>query len=467
MPDHGLSQALSQKQIISTQMQQSLQLLQASALELQQLAAQEMEINPVLELDQETPDESEDKDADSDDETLADDDAPTEQEWDDYWADGSRTGSRIEGDEKRYDHAMESITGVRSLTEFLREQLHLWPDHTPAAAEYVELLIGQLDERGFLTRPLAGIAEESGTPLEELTKAHDVLLTFDPPGIGAADLRHSLLLQLDRQGKKKQLAWTILSDHFDALAARRLPAIAEALDVEIEDVAKAAHVIATLDPAPGLKFETTEDRYITTDVIIEREGDSWKATLTAEDVPRLRISKAYRDMLAEGSSKDAREYLREKIKSGKQFIATIAQRQDTIRRIAEEIIKRQPEFFEHGRTHLRPLTMAPIAQELGVHETTISRAVAGKYLRTPHGLMELRSFFTSGIATEGADLSNTSVKETLHGIIRGENTREPYSDDRLAQLLEERGIHVARRTVAKYREELGVLSSQMRRTYAS
>lgn len=466
MAEHGLSQNQSQKQVISTQMQQSLQLLQASALELQQLVEQEMELNPVLELDQDVPDESEDKDSDEEEETPSEGEPPTEQEWDDYWADGSRTGSRVEGDEERYEHAMESITGVTSLTEFLREQLHLWPEHSVASAEHIELLIGQLDERGFLARPLAEITEESGISPDELDKAQQVLTTFDPPGIGASDLRHSLLLQLERQGKKKSLAWTVIHDHFDELAARRFPGIAAAVDVEIEDVSRAAHVISTLDPAPGARFDSARDRYVTTDVIIERDGDSWKATLTSEDVPRLRISKAYRDMLAEGSSKDAREYLREKIKSGKQFIATIAQRQDTIRRIAEEIIKRQPEFFERGRTHLRPLTMAPIAEELGVHETTISRAVAGKFMRTPHGLMEFRAFFTSGVSTEhGADLSNTSVKETLLSIIRGENTREPHSDERLAQLLEEQGIHVARRTVAKYRDELGILASQLRRTY--
>jgi len=465
MTSHGLSQTQAQKQIISTQMQLGLQILQATALELEQLVQQEMAMNPVLELDEEL-EEKDDVDPEAEPDEEFEDSTPTEQEWDDYWADAPASGARVEGDEDRYDHEMESITGVTSLAEYLREQLMLWPDHDAATQAHVEALIGQLDERGFLGRPVAEIAEELGVPVKQLQAAQDVLTSFEPPGIGATDLRHSLLLQLERQKKQRTLAYIVLRDHFNDLASRRLPHIARALDVEVEDISQAAHVIATLDPSPGGKFQSTRDRYVTTDVVVERDGDEWKAELTAQDVPKLRISRAYKDMLAESANGDARSYLRDKIKAGKQLISTIEQRQQTLLRITQEIIKRQPEFFDKGRAHLRPMTMTPIAQELGVHETTISRAVAGKYIRTPRGLMEMRAFFTTGLATaSGDELSNTSVKEALAELIKGEDTRAPLSDDKLAQMLNDKGIQVARRTVAKYREELGILPMNLRRTY--
>ncbi|MBK8040839.1 MAG: RNA polymerase factor sigma-54 [Verrucomicrobiaceae bacterium] len=459
----GLVHSQAQKPLISTQMQHRLHLLQATALELQQLVQQEMNLNPVLELDPDEPPDDEELENEDD---SASDNTPDEQEWDDYWADAPLPNTREDRDEQHHEHLMQSITGVTSLSEFLREQITLWPQDDPHLAGDLELLIGFLDERGILSLPLAEIATTQKVPLARMKAAQAVLTTFDPPGIGADDLRHSLLIQLERREQSESLAAAVLSHHFDDLAARRLPRIAQALGFSLDDITHATRIIATLHPSPASSFTTPVSPYVTTDLIVEREGEGWKALLTGQDMPRLRISPAYKALLAESSAKDARDYLRDHIKSGKQLISTLAQRQETLRRIAEEIIKYQPDFFAKGRAHLQPLTMSPIARALGVHESTISRAIAGKHLQTPHGLFELRFFFTPGLTTRaGPDLSNTAVKESLAALIRTEDKAAPLSDTRLTQLLATQGISIARRTTAKYREDLSILPANLRRQF--
>jgi RNA polymerase sigma-54 factor len=328
-------------------------------------------------------------------------------------------------------------------------------------------LIGSLDDRGFLTQSLADAALQARLPLAALQEAHSVLLGFDPPGIGSQTLVDCLLTQLAGTGRGTSLATRIVRDHFALLARRRIPELARKLGANPDDIQKAVEEIGKLDPAPGRRFAEDTNRVVVPDVTVEKEGASWKISLNSDYIPRLRISSTYRDMIARGTlSRDERDYLRERIRSGKFLIDSIEQRQRTIERITREILTAQGEFFEHGVSHLKPLTMTQIASVVGVHETTVSRAIANKFIKTPHGVFDLKYFFNTGYqADSGTAVSNTSVKEMIADLVTLENRSTPLSDQELVVKLQGKGIKLARRTVAKYREELGLLPSNLRRDY--
>jgi RNA polymerase sigma-54 factor len=255
---------------------------------------------------------------------------------------------------------------------------------------------------------------------------------------------------------------------FDLLARRRIPELARKLAASPDDIQLAIEEIGKLDPAPGRRFAEDSNRVVEPDVTVEKDDTAWKIILNSDYIPRLRISNTYREMIAKGSlSKSERDYLRERMRSGKFLIDSIEQRQRTIERITREILKAQADFFEHGVSHLKPLTMTQIADVVGVHETTVSRAIANKYIKTPHGVFEFKYFFTTGYqADSGASVSNTSVKEMIADLINMEDRSKPLSDQELVAKLQEKGLTIARRTVAKYREELGLLPSNLRRDYA-
>jgi RNA polymerase sigma-54 factor len=389
-----------------------------------------------------------------------------DEEWRDYWAQARVTRDRS-ADDERYRHLMESITVATTLQEHLLEQLRTATSDV-MLLEQTEFLIGNLNEVGFLQTSLEDLSLSHAIPIDQLEAAKAMLIRFDPIGVGADDLRESLLIQMSRLGKKQSLAYRLVEQHLDDLAGKRYPLLARKLAVPVEQISRASDFIGTLDPRPGSRFASVDNLYVTPDVIVERSGTEWLATMRNDDLPQLRISNAYKDMLADaGTNAEAREYIREKIKGGKFLIRSVHQRQATIQKIATEIIKHQPEFFEKGSAFLRPLTMSQIAVLVEVHETTVSRAIAGKYIATPHGVFDLRYFFTTGLETEsGEDLSNTSVKNTIAEIIAGEPARKPLSDDKITTLLHERGIKVARRTVAKYREALNILPSHLRKSFS-
>lgn len=294
-----------------------------------------------------------------------------------------------------------------------------------------------------------------------------MLRTFDPSGIGAKDLADCLVLQLTAKGRGTSLASRMIRDHFELLTRRRIPELARKLGADADDVQSAIEEIGKLDPAPGRRFAEDSNRVVVPDVTVEWDGDEWKINLNSDYIPRLRISSTYRDLIAKGTlSKTERDYLREKMRNGKFLIDSIEQRQRTIERITREIIKAQTEFFESGVSALKPLTMTQIAEVVGVHETTVSRAIANKYLKTPHGVFDFKYFFTPGYQAEsGAAVSNTSVKEMIADLIAIEDKASPLSDQELVAKLQGKGIKIARRTVAKYREELGILPSNLRRDY--
>ncbi|MBL9118080.1 MAG: RNA polymerase factor sigma-54 [Verrucomicrobiaceae bacterium] len=468
MAEHGLYLTQTQKQVIGPQMQQSLQLLQAPTLELRQIIQQELAVNPVLEM--ESPEVSLEDTGPDDPEDDRDLDKLSEmdEEWREYWAQSRTPVTRRDDDDERYRYVMDSIVASTTLQEHLLEQLRTNSDISPEVREQVEFLIGSLDDHGFLGTTLGDLSLNHSIPMSDLEAAYKVLTSFDPVGIGAVDLRESLLIQLRRLGKVGTLPYRFVEEAMDDLANKRYPILARRYGVPLEQVSRAADFIGTLDPRPASRFTEGSNHYVSPDIYVERSGGQWVAVMSQEELPRLRISNAYKDMIAEGGThSDVREYIREKIRSGKFLIRSVQQRQATIHRIATEVIKHQQEFLDKGRAHLRPLSMSQIADEIGVHETTVSRAIAGKYIATPHGVVELKFFFTQGLKTEsGEDLSNTSVKNAVAELIKTEKARKPLSDDKIATLLKAQGIHVARRTVAKYREALGILPSHLRKSFS-
>jgi len=461
MAGFGLQQNLGLGQTLSPQMQQSLALLQAPALELRSLIQQEIEVNPVLEevveeTKPETPEEEWQKEAQ----------AEQDQDWKEYFSQAKTATPYTAEDAERRRFFFDSQAEQATLAAHLTSQLSLATDD-PELLEAGKQVIGSLDDDGFLKSPLDEVAVSAGLPVGVVQHALALIQTFDPIGVGARDLRECLLIQLDRLGKAEEVEAAIVSHHIQELGRKKYQDIARALRVPPERVVQAAHFIATLQPRPGSTFSPEDKRHIVqTELAVQKVGGQWAVVLNDDAVPRLRISDIYKDLLAsDGHDTKVRDYLKDKIRSGKFIIKCLHLRQQTLFNIATAIVHRQTEFFEHGSALLKPLTMSQVAEEVGVHETTVSRAIANKYVQTPFGVFDLKYFFTPGYQTSSGEfLSNTSVKEAIEELIGRENTQKPLSDQEIVTILSERGIPLARRTVAKYRSELNILPSNLRRT---
>ena len=469
------TQNLALQHVLSPQLQQSLLILQTPLLELRNLVQQEMETNPVLEELPDQPGSDERSEAEpSGDDNFKDEFeklASLDEEWRDYMAqsasyssDGAR-GSK-EAQEKR-QFLFDSIPVQETLQQNLIGQLNqsvLSAGDRKAA----ELIIGNIDDNGFLQSTSEEMALNSGIPKEDFEKMLPLIQSFYPAGVGARDLRECLLTQLQRQGKERSLEYKIVSEHMEDLGRRRFPEIARRMGIGVEDVQKAADNIARLNPRPGQVFAAAPQNYVLPDVMVEKVDGEYQISSSNEQIPHLRISNLYKDIIASGNTQtgEVKDYIRDKIRSGKFLIRSIHQRQQTILNIARQIVARQREFLEHGPSHLKPMTMGEVADAVGLHETTVSRAVSGKYMATPQGVFEMKYFFTSGYQTAtGESLSNTSVKEAILDLVKHENGSAPLSDHEIVEILGERGIPIARRTVAKYRTELNILPSHMRRKY--
>ena len=459
-------QNLTMQQVLAPQLQQSLHILQAAALELQNIVQQELQTNPVLEEETGTFEAEEGAKDDGEFQEEFERLAKLDEEWRDYMAQNVSYSSRNPEDEERRQFFFDSIASQETL------QCHLWDqlntaDVNKSQREAAELIIGNMDELGFLQASFEEISQNTGHPLGELQEMLALIQTFHPVGVGARDLRECLLIQLRRLGKEHSLEHQIVEEHLDDLGRKRLPELARRLGVSVEQVQKAANFISTLDPRPGQIFTSDPNNYVLPDVSVDKVGEDYTVSLNSDQVPHLRISKTYKDLMTQGANgTEVRDYIREKIRSGKFLIKSIHQRQQTILNIANEIVKRQNEFLENGSAFLKPMTMVQIAEAVGVHETTVSRAISGKYMATPQGVFEMKYFFTPGYqTTAGAALSNTSVKEAISDLVRNEDARNPLSDKEIVEILSDRGIPIARRTVAKYRAELNILPSNLRKQY--
>lgn len=493
-----LSQRLTQSLVLAPQLQQSLALLQAPTLELKALVEQELQQNPVLEeapaaeLDQQDKgDHDSDKAAEAADpsEPPADlafdpatdkpagepvDDFQAEfdrlvqldQEWRDHFAQTNLPMRASAEEEEKRQFMFDSLVAGTSLQETLLEQVResaLAPEEWPVA----EMVIGNIDEYGYLKASIEELTATTGVAPERILEVLKTIQTFEPAGVGARDLRECLLLQMARAQQENTLEYRIVSDFMDALGKRRIPEIARGTGCSVDEVQEALERIARLEPRPGRAFLPDNDQYILPEVFVHKSGGEFVVTTNSEHIPHLRISNIYKDLMSQGqNTPEVRNYIREKIRAGKFLIKSLHQRQQTILNIAKEIVRRQQEFIEKGVAFLKPLTMVQVAQAVGVHETTVSRAVSGKYIQTPQGVFEMKYFFTAGIQTaSGNGMSNTSVKDLIADIFKKEDTARPLSDQEVVRMLKEKGIVIARRTVAKYRTELNILPSNLRKVY--
>ncbi len=475
---HSLHLSQTQKLIMTPRLQQALKLLQVPTLELQQILKQEMLQNPLLEeVDEVTEQEDLDKEASADEQNNEESEDPAEEDpidWAEYLQDGALDRTYVPPSETSVEF-LEKVPVTRTtLAESLIEQLHFL-DLPAESLHIAEFLVGSLDDRGWVVTPMNEIVDALGVSLEEVERVLLVVQALEPVGVGARDLRECLLIQLDARGERGGMAWLMIHDHFDHLVNRRFPEIARLLKVSVLEVQTAADGIASLHPRPGTMVSAEDPKYVVPDLLVERVDDEYVVMLNDRNVPRLRISSAYESVIAANKrrpdatteQKQTREYIQGKLASAKWLIQTIEQRRRTMIKVMNCIVREQREFFDKGIKFLRPLTLAAVARQIDMHESTVSRVCSGKYVQTPRGVFELKFFFSSGLATDdGDDISARTARDIIRGLIEEEDKKEPLSDQRIAELLHEKGLQIARRTVAKYREQLQILPARLRRRVA-
>src|SRR5437588_6200470 len=406
-PGMHQTQNLSLQQVLAPQLQQSLLILQAPLLELRNLVQQEMETNPVLE---ELPD-APNPDAPAESGTPPDDNfkeefdklAKLDEEWRDYMAQSSSYGGRSQEAEEKRQFFFDSIPTQETLQQHLIGQLNqnaLDADDRKTA----ELIIRNIDDNRFPQTTPEEMALNTGIPQDDFEHMLTLIQSFHPPGVGARDLRECLLIQLKRAGKGNGLEYKIIAEHMQDLGKRRFPEIARRMGVTVEQVQKCANNIAQLEPRPGAIFAEAPKNYVVPDVTVEKINGEYQIILNGEQIPHLRISNTYKDIMAkEGNGNEVKDYIRDKIRSGKFLIKSIHQRQQTISNIAHQIVSRQREFFEHASSQLKPMTIVQIADAVGVHDTPGSSAISGKYMATPQGVYEMKYFFTPGYQTSSGE----------------------------------------------------------------
>ncbi|MCD6527523.1 MAG: RNA polymerase factor sigma-54 [Desulfuromonas sp.] len=470
---------LSQQLVMTPQLQQAIKLLQLSRVELEEVVNQELEENPVLEEVSETEElrQAEKEASPAEESAPATEDAEQTQEvsepdglaqiddWQTYLQGFSQGGSVAESfDDEDHPSYENLLTPKTTLSDHLMWQLNLSTldgfDKVIAAA-----IIGNIDDAGYLTTSLEEILEQTGGELEQIEDVLYEVQQFDPPGVAARDLKECLLLQLAYLGQKGSLAERIMTDFAKELEDRRYSVIAKQCRVSIDEVLEAARFLSSLDPRPGSQYSEPDVHYITPDIFVYKVGDEYVVSLNDDGLANLRISSYYSNALS-GKNVDSKtsEYIQEKMRGALWLIKSIHQRQRTIFRVTKSIVKFQREFFDHGISYLKPLVLRDVAEDIEMHESTISRVTTNKYVQTPQGLFELKFFFNSGIGTTGGDsVASESVKSRIKEIIAEENQKKPYSDQKIVNMLHDDGIDIARRTVTKYREMLGIGSSTARK----
>jgi RNA polymerase sigma-54 factor len=476
-------QKLAQQLVMTPQLQQAIKLLQLSRLELQEMISKELQENPTLE--EATAEEAESGDqakAELPPETVVPLAEPVINrelsavdkigtlDWQEYLDTHSNSihgslSAEAGGDDDSPPSWENSLTKKTSLEDHLIWQLRL--SKISEREESVGLyVVGNLDENGYLALSLEELCKATESNPEEVEAVIKRIQFFDPVGVASRDLRECLLVQLENLQLGGSLAAKIVAGYLNYLESKRYEKMARELAVSIDEIADAAHVIASLEPKPSRGFEQEEVRTVLPDVFVEKIGDEYVIYLNDDGVPRLRVSSLYRRMAGqEGAEQEqARQYLQEKVRAATWLIKSIQQRQQTLYRVTQSIFKFQLEFLDHGVSHLKPMVLRDVAEDIHMHESTVSRATANKYVHTPQGLFELKFFFQSGLKSgNGEDVASESVKEKIRGIIASEDPRKPHSDQHIAALLSTDSIDIARRTVAKYREAMGILPSSKRR----
>lgn len=473
---------LTQQLVMTPQLQQAIKLLQLNRMELVDLVREEMLENPVLEDEADGPaDQKEDGDKvpsidgptkaeptngeRSTKEVPADGKTASDIDWETYLE--SYTMSPALPSMRTHDDDLPSLESTLSSASSLADHL-MWQLKLSGFSEEEEavgaLIIGNLDRAGYFREPsIEEVAELAGVPVDLAESVLQAVHKFDPVGVAARDLSECLLVQARRIGADDDVLVAMVTRHLHNLENKNYQAIARDLKEPLEEIYEAAKVITSLDPKPGRQFSLDEVRYITPDVYVYKLGDKFFVVPNDDGLPKLRISNFYKNALSHGEA-TTREYVQTKLRSAQWLIRSIQQRQRTIIRVTESIVKFQREFFDRGIGYLRPMVLRDVAEDIGMHESTISRVTTNKYVSTPQGIYELKFFFNSAIGrSNGDEIASESVKNKIRELVAGENQRKPFSDQAITKLLKEQGIEIARRTVAKYREQLGILSSSKRK----
>ena len=471
---------LSQKLIMTPSLQQAIKLLQLSKLELQEVLNQELLENPLLE---ESAEETKNEEAEADAQEKTQDteeakaaepakekekDSFEEIDYDAYFQDYIEYGynPRGMGEEHEEFPIENTLTRPPNLTDHLTWQLSM-SDASPRIKEIGAFIIGNIDEDGYLRATNEEIAAAGGYDPAEVEKAVDAVQSLDPIGVGARDLRECLLLQLAFLEVDDPMVEIIVRDHWEMFMQRHFVQLAKVLGIDMKTLEGIVEVIKHLDPKPGRKYSNERAIYVEPDVYVQKVGDEYVIVLNEDGMPKLRINGSYRSMLNSMDSKQDGEtvnYIKDKIRSAVWLIKSLDQRQRTIYKVAESIVKHQREFLEKGIDFLRPLVLRDVADDIQMHESTVSRVVSNKYMHTPRGLFLMKYFFHSGIDSDtGEDISSLTVKKKIQGYIDAEDPRKPLSDSKIMKILNDEGINIARRTVAKYRDELNIPSSTDRK----
>jgi RNA polymerase sigma-54 factor len=479
------STQLRQELKINPRLYQAMDLLYMPLLDLQQHLKQELLNNPFLDLvEAEEEDEEEQTEAEASPETPEEKERGEEIDWEEILLDGFDTagGRREEHEEREY---YEPVTvATRDLSDHLRDQVHLL-ELSPREALLADEFLGNINDDGYLATPVPEIVESvnelitqaaesedrdfADLPLYTIEEGEAMLKTvqdLDPPGVGARDLRECLMLQLEEAGLSQSVPYRLVRDCFEELIAHRWSEISKRFGISAADVQKAADEIAKLDPKPGLRFRSGDENYIIPDLIVDKIDGQYHVFLNDANLPRLRLSKAYQEIARdkkkfEGENK---EFISNKLNSANWMIQAIEQRRQTMLKVMNYIVDRQRDFFEKGVQYLKPLTLREVAEVINMHESTVSRVTNEKFVQTPRGVLPLKFFFSSGLATsEGDDVSARGIKAQLQKLVQEEDPRHPLTDQAIVNILRESGVQIARRTVAKYRDQLGVLSARMRK----
>lgn len=469
---------LTQKLILTPQLQQAIKLLQMPHLELSQFLGQELTENPFLEessdevsLDELSPEE---KDAIELDESYSDEEAPLEKlvhfSVDEYFEERTSDGRDM-------GYFNPGTVTPPSFEQFLTKKPDLY-DHllwqlrfsnAPEPIKRIgEVIIGNVDENGYLAASLEEICTVCGTPPQLVEDALGLVQTFDPPGVGARNLEECLLLQIRALDLQGTIVETIIKSHLHELEKKKYGAIAHRYGLSVDDVMAAVKVIEGLEPKPGRNFSSASPNYITPDVYLIKTTEGYQIVLNEEGVPKVRLSNVYKNLMRQLRSlpKEEKQFLTEKMRSAVGLLRSLDQRNKTIYRVTETLLELQKDFFEQGVAHLKPLTLKEVASALNLHESTVSRVTSNKFLACEHGIFGFRYLFSSALSSGEGSVSSTSVKDMIRKIIAEETMEKPLSDQNIAAILKRNGIVIARRTVAKYREELGIPSQIQRRKSA-
>jgi RNA polymerase sigma-54 factor len=479
MADAFLNQNIEQKQeqILARHQIQSLEVLLTPLLELQEKIDQELNSNPIIEQEKNSVEElagdplhSEMTNSDSTEKSNDDENDFAEilkiaESWHDRGSFNASNSSPAEAQGKR-DFMFNSLVEQPSLQQQLIEQLNL-TECSPEITKVAEFVIGSIDGVGYLTTHPADIAMAAKCDMDRVKKAIKLVQSFDPPGIGAVNLRECLLIQLDRHQHKNPKLRELISEHLEDIGRNHLPQIAKNMHIPIEELNSLIAQLKELSPLPGSAISPSPELYVLPELTVEKKDDKYVISSNDNYLPSLKISQTYLDLLKNpDTNAETKNYIKEKLMAARMLIKSLSQRQSTIRRIAQVILDSQYDFLEKGVEHLKPLTMQQVADKLGLHETTISRAIANKYLQTPNGMYEFKFFFTGGYQSDdGEEISSRGIKEKIKDLIAAENKAKPLSDNKISNLLKDDGLNVARRTVAKYREQLGIQATNLRREF--